>query len=299
MKYVLVSSILFTCLGLSHKGYSQSSFPELQGPYLGQKEPGTTPQVFAPGLVSLPNRFEIGISFSPDLKEVFFSTQKPKDVAAIQSSKVEDGKWQPIEHVNFTAGKKAGEMEPFVSLDGNHVYFTAYNADFSDTKIWVVDRTDTGWGAARKLASPINNEEVFNSTLANNGDLFYTDIFKGKTYSAKNKNGRYPEVELVNIEFGMHPFIAPEQDYLLVDGVAKDKNRKDKDIYVYFKNADGTWSKPINLGEEVNSTFYETVPSVTPDGKYLFFSRYNEEGGRISDFYWVSTEVIERLRPKA
>ena len=74
------------------------------------------------------------------------------------------------------------------------------------------------------------------------------------------------------------------------------KNRKDKDIYVYFKKADGTWSKPINLGESVNSNVGETVPSVTPDGKYLFFSRYNEEGG-LSNLYWVSTQVIEDLRP--
>jgi len=35
--------------------------------------------------------------------------------------------------------------------------------------------------------------------------------------------------------------------------------------------------KANNLGDIVNSDFFEAVPSVTPDGKYLFFSRYNEE----------------------
>ena len=50
-------------------------------------------------------------------------------------------------------------------------------------------------------------------------------------------------------------------------------------IYVYFKKKDSTWSKPINLGKDVNSNFAETCPSITPDGKYLFFGRYNEEGG--------------------
>lgn len=214
-------------------------------------------------------------------------------------STMHQGKWQPIQQANFTQGKKAGEMEPFVSLDGKQIYFTAYNADFTDTKIWVVDRTKEGWSEAKKLNSPINNEEVFNSTLAKNGDIYYTDIFKGKTYFSAAKNGEYPVTEEVDIEFGLHPFISPKQDYLLVDAHSTQTGRKDKDIFVYFRNEDGSWSKPVNLGENVNSTFYETLPSVTPDGKYLFFSRYNEEGGKISDFYWVSTEVIEKLRPKS
>ena len=55
--------------------------------------------------------------------------------------------------------------------------------------------------------------------------------------------------------------------------------------------------KSINLGNSVNSNFAETFPSITPDGKYLFFGRYNEEG-RLSNFYWVSTEVIDSLRHK-
>ena len=73
-------------------------------------------------------------------------------------------------------------------------------------------------------------------------------------------------------------------------------DKEEKAIYVYFKNKNG-WSKSINLGNKVNSNFSETCPSITPDGKYLFFSRYDEEGG-LSNFYWVSTEIIEKLRPE-
>jgi len=54
-------------------------------------------------------------------------------------------------------------------------------------------------------------------------------------------------------------------------------------------------AKAINLGNTVNSNFSETAPSITPDGKYLFFGRYNEEGG-LSNFYWVSTEFIHKLK---
>lgn len=77
----------------------------------------------------------------------------------------------------------------------------------------------------------------------------------------------------------------------------EDEIRQNNDIYVYFKGKDGTRIKPINLGNAVNSNFHETCPSITPDGKYLFFSRYDEEGG-LSDYYWVSTKIIEDLRAK-
>ena len=298
MKYICISIILlFSILAFSSKSYNQYEFPVLEGLYFGQKPPGITPKIFAQGIVSINGRSEYGISFSPDLDEMYFSVQKKGKTADIYFSKLEDKKWKPIEKADFTKGKKAGEMEPFLSFDGKKIYFTAYNPDFTNTKIWVANWINSDWGNARKLDSPINDEEVFNATLAKNGDLFYTDIFKSKTYYSAFKNGKYPKVREVEIEFGIHGFISPSQDYLLVDARNKeDKNRKDKDIYVYFKKKDGAWSKPINLGDKVNSNFGETVPSVTPDGKYLFFSRYNEKGG-LPNFYWVSTKIIESLRP--
>ena len=120
---------------------------------------------------------------------------------------------------------------------------------------------------------------------------------KFKLYYAPNKNGEFPEVREVDIEFGVHNFISPSQDFLLVDDRDhhEDETRKDQDIYVYFKKQDGTWTKPIDLGNEVNSDFPDTSPRITPDGKYLFFSRYIDGAANI---YWVSTEVIENLRPK-
>ncbi|MBE0664402.1 MAG: hypothetical protein IH584_01170 [Candidatus Aminicenantes bacterium] len=43
----------------------QKEFPKLTGPYLGQKPPGTTPELFAPGIVST-GLNELNSVFSPD-----------------------------------------------------------------------------------------------------------------------------------------------------------------------------------------------------------------------------------------
>ena len=51
--------------------------------------------------------------------------------------------------------------------------------------------------------------------------------------------------------------------------------------------------------DQINSSFSEKTPTISPDGKYQFFGRdeRSTEPG-LSDIYWVSTEVIEQLRPK-
>ena len=275
---------------------SEAQIARLDGLYLGQIPPELTPQLFAPASVSINGRYEMGVSFTPDLKEMYFSAQEIDDVAAIYYSKYMKGKWTSIKQANFTNGEKAGEMEPFVTKDGSKLYFTAYNRDFTDTKIWVVNREKESWSVAEKLNSPINSEEVFNSIVAANGDLYYTDIFNSQTLYSPLKDNKYSQVFRVDIPFGIHAFISPNQDYLIVDSKNKeDSLRKDRDLYVYFKQKDGSWSKPINLGESINSKVSETVPTISPDGKYLFFSRFDEPRG-ISNIYWVSTKVIENLK---
>jgi hypothetical protein len=283
---------------LSSKSYGHNEFPVLEGPYFGQKAPGLIPELFAPGIISISGRSEMGVSFSPDLDEMYFTVQKGPGVPAdIYFSTLEDNKWTPFKKSNFTKGNKAGEMEPNVSYDGNKIYFTAYNADFTDTSIWYVNRLNNGWSDAIKLDSPLNEHEVMTSTLAKNGDLYYTNLSKRfKTYYAPNINGKYPKFQEAEIEFGGHAFISPSQDYLIVDARNKEDKNQKADFYAYFKKKDGAWTKPINLGITVNSTFDETVATVTPDGKYLIFSRRTE--GNALNLYWVSTEVIENVRPK-
>ncbi len=272
----------------------------LETAYFGQKLPGLIPEIFAPGVISINGRSEHGISFSPNLDEIYFSANKKDEDPSIYFSKLKDKKWTTPKKANFTKGKKVGEMHPFVSPNGKTLHFAAHDSFTSphhaeSVKSWYVNRLENSWSNAIQLDSPINDDFVFYSNEAKNGDLFYTNVSKRKMYYAPKKNDKFPEVHEVGIESGFHGFISPSQDYLVVNARNKEDVQRKSDIYVYFKKKDGTWSKPINLGKEVNSNFGETCPSITPDGKYLFFSRYNEEGG-IPNFYWASTEIISKLK---
>ena len=301
MKQIKILSILtllfiFTvsCQNSEKQSAKDSDSPIIESPYFGQKPPGLIPEIFAPGIISLNERYEHSVSFSPDLDEVYFTASKKDGDASVYYSKLKDKKWTNPKKANFTKGKKKEEMEAFVNLSSDKIYFTAYDSIFGDEKIWYVDRLGDSWSDAKKLDSPINDDWVFYSNQAKNGDLYYFNISKRKTYYAPNKNGKFPEVHEVGIG-GAHAFISPTQDYIVVNARNQEDDQRQSDIYVYFKEKDGTWSKAINLGKEVNSNFPESCPSITPDGNYLFFGRYNEEGGE-SNVYWVSTEIISKLK---
>ena len=45
------------------------------------------------------------------------------------------------------------------------------------------------------------------------------------------------------------------------------------DLYVAHKQENGRWGELVNLGPTINSDQTDFCPMVTPDGKYLFFSR--------------------------
>jgi hypothetical protein len=87
-------------------------------------------------------------------------------------------------------------------------------------------------------------------------------------------------------------------------------------MFVGFKRDDGSWGDPINLGPAVNSSYMDKCPSLSPDGKFLFFVSSRPNGNKnpqkvwphpffknlkeifSADVYWVSSKIIDELRPK-
>ena len=53
---------------------------------------------------------------------------------------------------------------------------------------------------------------------------------------------------------------------------------RSEDIYVSYRNTDGSWSVPQNLGEPVNTRFNERSPFISADGKTLYFSSNGHPG---------------------
>lgn len=74
------------------------------------------------------------------------------------------------------------------------------------------------------------------------------------------------------------------------------------DLHVSFRQSDGSWGELINLGDRVNTASHEWCPMVTPDGKYLFFSRWFGETWETAtdgEVYWVDIRILDPFRPRS
>ena len=60
-------ALLLTILIISNNSYSQDEFSVLKGPYLGQKPPGLTAEIFAPGIVNTKENREMEGMFGADM----------------------------------------------------------------------------------------------------------------------------------------------------------------------------------------------------------------------------------------
>jgi len=83
-------------------------------------------------------------------------------------------------------------------------------------------------------------------------------------------------------------FVAPDESYIVIYSTLPD-NLGNGDLYISFRQPDGTWTEPRNLGPDVNTKGYDFAPSLSPDGQYLFFTR--DEGGT-GNVHWISTATF-------
>jgi outer membrane protein OmpA-like peptidoglycan-associated protein len=65
---------------------------------------------------------------------------------------------------------------------------------------------------------------------------------------------------------------------------SRKKNSEDDDIYVSFLE-NGKWTRPIDLGDGINSKYSETTPFLSADGKTLYFSSDRPGGQGSQDIY--------------
>ena len=292
--HIIILSALVLAIFLNacntKKSYSKEKNSDTkQESYLGQKPPGLNPEPFALGLVTTEGWEYSGV-FSPDTNEFYFLRQaKGSDEQEFVVYKNEGDKW------NETV-ISSREGQPFISPDGKTMHLG---------KRYKERKQNGVWSETKKLDAPFDNLPIMRLTASSKGTYFFDEFkrdFTGDIWYSRLIDGKYEEPKLLsdNINTGrsFHPFIAPDESYLLFDS-EREGGYGDSDIYISFRKQDGSWGNPINLGDKINTEAWEASASVTPDGKYLFFNRnMGSDDFENVDIYWVSTEVIEKLRPK-
>jgi len=280
----LLRLLLLSLLMISSTSYAHNEFPTLKGPYMGQKPAGLIAEPFAPGIISKEG-WELEGVFAPGMKEFYFTTNRKR--ATVMGFRQENNIW--TKYIEFP---RTGEI--VFSPDGKRMHMAKRYKDrigngWSELKSLgpMFDRKD--WGIMR-LSASANGTYVFDDYMSN-------DVIRISTIKDGKRQAPIKMDSVVNTgKWTAHPFIAPDESYLIWDS-EREGGLGDTDLYIRFKQKDGSWGPAINMGDKVNSDKAEFYASVTPDGKYILFNRTIDDKGNI-DIYWVDAQIIETLRPK-
>ncbi len=294
MKRIYILSILlYSFFTMTCKSETLIEFPLMKGPYMGQKPPGLVAEPFAPGIISKEG-WELEGVFAPGMKEFYFTTRNGKDASIyVIGFRQKNSIWK-----QYTQFKRQGEVT--FSPDGKRMHMAdGYK-----------DRVGDKWSERKSLGPMFDREDwgIMRLSASAKGTYVFDDYKSGDLIRISTLvNGKHQEPKqmssIVNTgKWTAHPFIAPDESYLIWDS-EREGGYGDSDLYISFKQEDGSWGSAINMGDKVNSDQWDAYASVTPDGKYILFNRRIDDGSNNEnmnvDIYWVDAKIIETLRPKA
>lgn len=266
-----------------------SDFSKLTGPYLGQKPPGMTPEIFAPGIVSKEGD-QAELNVSPDLKEIIYWERKPPDNLNTIMRIVRDGEqWKAPEILPFS--KDYINNEPSLSPDGNILFFVSNRPRNKGGEpertpdIWLIEKVEGKWGEPTNLGAPVNTDGVEVQPFMSAEPCFYFCRPPAEIYCSTFRAGIWQEPTKLSGNFNRgrvsSPRVSPDMTYMIFHS-NNAGGFGSYDLYISFKDASGDWMEARNMGPVINTGADEGDATFSPDG----------------DIYWVSASIIEELRPK-
>lgn len=145
----------------------------------------------------------------------------------------------------------------------------------------------------KNLGPNINtaNQEYLPTVTADDSTLIFTrrsnqeDFYISNRIDAANWAKAVPLSSVINTSGNEGAqCISPDGQYLYFAGCGRADGLGKCDIY--FSKLEGSaWSKPQNIGAPINSPYWESQPSISPDGKTLYFVSDRKSGYGSYDIY--------------
>ena len=98
-------------------------------------------------------------------------------------------------------------------------------------------------------------------------------------------------MEMGNLH-GCHPGIAPDKSFLVFYSIEPGaRGGTPTDLYLTLRRPDDTWTNPQRMGPGINTAYHEIGARISPDKKYMFFTRSTgwnlNPATDTADIYWV------------
>ncbi|NVO86120.1 OmpA family protein [Hymenobacter terrestris] len=204
------------------------------------------------------------------------------------------------------------DTHPVISPDGRTLFFARQESpqnsgganDVQDVWFSTLGNAEKkAWNPAKNIGSPINTPRDPNgvaSVSANGQQMLVIGVYepdgtivpKGPSMSRRTATGwskpvkveieDYYNDDAENVDF----FLATSGKVMLMAVDRKD-GQGEQDLYVSFINKDGkSWSRPRNLGANVNTKKADFAPFLASDGKTLYFASEGRGGYGKSDIFY-------------
>ena len=231
----------------------------------------------------------------------------PGRPSVLMVTRLEGDRWTEPRPLPFSG--TYDDIDLFLCADNQRLVFCSSRPraggkeDRMNHDFWVSRRNGSGWSEPEPFApEAVSPAEDYFPVVTLSGTLYFNFQREGRgtndIYASKFSNGKYlPPEKLpapINTSFReFDAFVSPDEQTIIFSS-ERPGGIGGADIYVSFRDGRGNWSEPANLGPEVNSERSEYGATISPDGRYLFFT--SSKAGN-EDIYWVSAKIIEKLRP--
>jgi outer membrane protein OmpA-like peptidoglycan-associated protein len=144
------------------------------------------------------------------------------------------------------------------------------------------------------LGDSVNTEqsEYYPSVTVTDSLLVFTRLGRQREdfmESSMRKNGEFGQWKEIEGEINAETnkgalSVSQDGEWMVFAGQLSSQSYKSFDIYISYLTPAG-WSAPQNLGPSINTDYWETAPSLSPDKRALYFTSNRPEGYGGSDLY--------------
>ena len=255
--------------------------------------PPLKPELFGPGVFST-GAWDFFVAFTPDGNTAWVNRANGSfSHFTIVETRLVGRSWSTPRVASFSG--KWSDADPHVSPNGVKLFFisnrplptdtgVAASTPRNDYDVWFVARSASGeWGQPQHVGAPVSEAGFteWSPSVAANGNIYFGSARKGgrggnDLYVARWTGTAFEEPEnlgdSINTRGGeIEPWISPDESYLIFSGANRADGVGGYDLYL-SRRVNGVWERARPLPEGVNTQAYEYNQSVSPDGRWLYFS---------------------------
>ncbi|WP_241758183.1 Xaa-Pro aminopeptidase [Myxococcus landrumensis] len=230
------------------------------------------------------------MAFSPDQQRVLFGRADDafERYTLLETRRTRDGHWSPPVRPRFAT--EWSNADPHLSPDGRTVYFISNRPQPGEPgprasyDIWAASLgADGEWEDAKRLPAPVNDpsRDEWSPAIAASGNLYFGGEREGTLggsdlWVSRWVDGAYQPPENLGAAINstvheLEPWIAPDERYLIFSALRRQDGLGGYDLFISRK-VDGAWEPARRLCDGINTRASEYNHSVSPDGKWLYFS---------------------------